>query len=352
MSKATVIKEAAGLAEEVAGAAASALKPGAERLLEAVHALRPPVPARLVESAISAPQGPLDKLLARAKETHSDSLLVMKDGEVLLDWNASGESKAVQTNSITKSLTGLAIGKLVTENKLSLDEKVSTFFCDWLAGPKQEVTVRNLLNHTSGLPREGEPPGLESALAAELTTDPGTNFEYSNAGVDILAGIVKSITNKPIDKYVADEFLTPMGIKDFSWTHDVHGNAFGSKGLVAKSHDLAKVGQMLLDDGSFGGKALVDSKWIADSTKPSQPFKQNAGNLFWLENARFKADSSGQSVFVGADGFSARGYNGQFLTIFPKERIIGVRQIDKANYSGTKDEFTDFPRLLKKVADK
>lgn len=288
------------------------------------------------------------RLLQRAKETNSESLLITKDGKPLVEWHASGASKAIETNSVTKSMTNLAVGKLVDQGKLKISEPVSTFYPEWLAGPKQQVTVEHLLNHTSGLPFRAKLPGVEGAIAEDLKAMPGAKFEYSNAGTDVLSGIVEAVSHKRLDRFVGDEFFTPMGIKDVSWRLDPQGHAFGAAGLSAHAGDLNKIGQMMANGGTWNGQRLISSEWIAESTKPSQAMNLNAGKLWWLESPKFRTDS-GVPKYTGSAGFSARGYNGQYVTIFPRENVIGVRQIRNDVHASAADDFSDFPKLLKEL---
>lgn len=291
----------------------------------------------------------LDQIVSRARETHSDSLVVMKDGKLVAQWYSNNEQKVMLTHSMTKSVTNLAVGQLVGEGKLSLDQKVGDFFPEWKTGDKKDVTVRELMNHTSGMPFHAKEPTLHAALDANLLTKPGTNFEYSTAAVDVLAGIVEKVSGKPMDKYAADNILKPLGITNYKWEEDAEGHAEGGTGLWANATDLAKIGQMMLNGGRWEGKQIVSSDWIAQSTKPSQNLNKECGLLWWLEDPRFNADQSGHSTYVGAEGFSAHGAFGQYLVISPKEHLVAVRQIDKANYKSDDDFFTDFSPLARKL---
>jgi len=95
----------------------------------------------------------LKALVDGAKASQSDTFLVMRDGKVLADYRRPGAAAApIDMMSCTKSLVGLAVGRLVTQGKLkSVDEPVSDFYPEWKQGNKAKITIRMLLNHTSGL---------------------------------------------------------------------------------------------------------------------------------------------------------------------------------------------------------
>ena len=100
-------------------------------------------------------------LLERAEATHSDSLIILKDGCLVGEWHFNKFAGSVETRSATKSVVSLAIGLLKDSGKLkSLDERVSDFYPEWRQGRKRYITVRQLLNHTSGL-EDVSDPGAE-----------------------------------------------------------------------------------------------------------------------------------------------------------------------------------------------
>jgi CubicO group peptidase (beta-lactamase class C family) len=234
----------------------------------------------------------LEKLVARAAESKSSALVVMKDGKVIADWRPPGEAAhAIETMSATKSIVNLAIGRLIDDGKIkSLDEPVWRFFPEWKQGRKKAITVRHLLNHTSGLqaqPTTGEeiypsPDFVKLALAAELSDDPGTRFSYNNKAVNLLAGVVKAASGQPLDEYLRDVLFTPLGISDWKWTHDKAGNPHAMAGLRLRAIDLARIGQLLLDGGVWQGKRVISQKWIEQSTVPGQKLTPRCGLLWWL----------------------------------------------------------------------
>jgi CubicO group peptidase (beta-lactamase class C family) len=150
------------------------------------------------------------------------------------------------------------------------------------------------LNHTSGLQNNrhaGEiytsPNFVQLALAAELSDDPGSRFAYNNKAVNLLAGIVLKASGKRMDLYIRDEIFAPMGIADFTWSLDRAGNPHGMAGLQIRAIDLARVGQMMLDGGTWKGQRIVSQEWVRLSTGgPGQPYDPTCGILWWIASAR------------------------------------------------------------------
>jgi CubicO group peptidase (beta-lactamase class C family) len=356
-------------------------------------ATAPPADARPVDRRA------LSVLLARARESSSDAVVVYKDGALVGQWYFGRPQGPIEAMSATKSIVNLAIGRLIYTRKIrSIDQPVSDFFPEWRQGRKRAITIRHLLNHTSGLQNEPN-TGVEIypsrdfvklALAAELTAAPGAAFAYNNKAVNLLAGVVKVVSGKRMDQYVRDEIFAPLGITEFFWTLDDAGNPHAMSGLQIRALDLARIGQMMLQGGTWRGKTIVPRSWIEQSTRAGQDINPRCGLLWWrLGDFRYRAASDeliatwrrgGASdefiarmrplkgvVYAGrkqmraalerafpaapdqpslrdqntwmkglpdaevlpgpVHGYAAEGYLGQYLVVIPSEHLIAVRQM-------------------------
>ncbi|HZS39203.1 MAG TPA: serine hydrolase [Polyangia bacterium] len=340
----------------------------------------------------------LKELVDAAEKSKSSSLVVVKNGKLIGEWYFGGAARPIETMSATKSIVSLAVGRLLDDGKLkSLDQPIHELFPEWKQGRKKLITLRHLLNHTSGLqaqPTTGEeiypaPDFVKLALAAELDGDPGARFFYNNKAVNLLAGVVAAAAGKPLDEYAREVLFAPLGITDWKWTRDRAGNPHAMAGLRLRAIDLAKIGVLLADGGTWQGKRVISKSWIDESTKPGQAYVARCGLLWWLvfESMKFVIDDSviagwrkaGQSeefiakvmpmkdrllardeffdalakIFGGkaglerwydqtwrrglADGkvvpgpiagFYADGYLGQYLVVLPKAKLVAVRQLE------------------------
>jgi CubicO group peptidase (beta-lactamase class C family) len=303
-------------APEIAGAASHRARAGKQELCHL--RAKAPRPAQVDWAR-------LDSLVAAARRTNSDALVVLQDGKLVGEWYFGKERGPIQTMSVTKSIVSMAIGRLIDTGAIrSIDQPVSDFYPEWRQGRKKQITIRHLLNHTSGLqnvPNAGEeiypaPDAIQLALAAELSTDPGTASSYNNKAVNLLGGIVERASGKPLDVYVRDAFLDPLGVGPTSWYRDQAGVPHAMAGLEINALDLARLGQLMLDRGVWKGKRLLSEEWIDLSTRPSQEFVPNAGLLWWLHG-----DPHGP-----VRAYSANGYRGQYIVVIPEARIVVVRQ--------------------------
>ncbi len=229
-------------------------------------------------------------LLKAAKESHSSAVIVMKDGKTVFTYYSVPKNTLVQAMSVTKSIVALAFAQLLSEGKMkSLDTKVCEYYPCWRQGKKQTITIREILNHTSGL--ENVPNAeveiypsrnfVQLALCAELSNDPGTHFSYNNKAVNLLPGIVQKVTGEPLDAFLKNGLFKEMGITDFKWDHDSSGNPIGMAGFDVRPIDLAKLGELVLDKGRWNGKQLISANWIDSLTAQGQPFDSSCGLLWW-----------------------------------------------------------------------
>ncbi len=283
-------------------------------------------------SAMAAPtpaqEAALRMIAARAQATESDTVLVLHNGQPLLDHHRAGVTpEAIEMMSCTKSLVALGIGRLLTQGKLrSLDQPVADFYPEWKQGRKAAITLRMLLNHTSGLQNVPNtsveiypaPDGLQLALAAELSDTPGARFSYNNKAMNLLAGVIERAANERMDLYLQREVLGPLGVRGPSWNeqggYDQAGHPYAMAGWIATAAGAARVGQLVLDEGRVGTVQLIAPGFMHEMVAQSQPFFARYGLLWWRHTAPIEA-------------YEAQGYLGQYIVVVPSARLVAVRQI-------------------------
>lgn len=361
----------------------------------------------------------LERLVKRAEETHSDSLVILKDGKLVGEWRFGKPAEPIEVMSVTKSVVNLAIGRLVETKKIaSIDVPVATFYPEWKGTPKEKILIRHLLDHTSGLAANRNAMEVYQskdvvrlALDAALSQGPGTEFFYNNKATNLLAGIVEKASGRKLGEYLRDELFAPLGVTRFSWMRDSAGNPHGMAGLKLDALDLAKIGQLMLDQGVFQGKRLLSPEWVAASTRPAQQLQPGCGLLWWVRSEWSKMEITPETIAAwrqgGADpafldklaplvgkplpqedfapqldkifgpgqglaayaenvankrlpqpkntrgpqiGFAANGHLGQHVQVLTGPRIVAVRQIRQESYKGEADGFDDFGKLVKELA--
>ena len=254
-------------------------------------------------------QKKLEQLVSISAQGHSDGLIIYKDGQIIHENYFGKKPSKIDIKSVTKSITNLAIGYLVTHNKLDVTQKVYEFYPEWKQENKQDITVRHLLTHTSGLLDsdfslvETAPDIVKMALASDLTHPVGEYYVYNNKSVNLLVGIVEKVDGRKIDELMREEIFRPLGITDFTWPKDQAGNPYAMAFLQMYPKDLLKIGQLMLNKGKWEDQQLINASWFDESVKAGAPFMPEYGLLWELltNNFRFVVDDEQINKMVTAN---------------------------------------------------
>jgi CubicO group peptidase (beta-lactamase class C family) len=237
----------------------------------------------------------LSALLDHARAQESSAIVIVKDGQIAVERYREGyDGGPLLAMSGSKSLTQIAIGFLVGEGKLTLATKLGDVFPGWKAqGKKGEITIQQMLSHTSGLDARRAIGSGESIRAhgdrAKLVAPPGTRFQYNNGAVDLLAAVVKEVSGVPFDEYLESHLFRKLDVVGAHWMKDSEGTPLGAGELFIRPVDFAKVGQVMLYDGKWKGEQLLSPDWIKLSIAAGQRFQENCGLLWWRQG-RFERD--------------------------------------------------------------
>ncbi|MGD9559661.1 MAG: serine hydrolase domain-containing protein [Oscillospiraceae bacterium] len=233
--------------------------------------------------------------------------------------------------SITKSFTGIAVGFAVQEGLLSIDENLVDIFPEHLpAAPCENMAkmqVRHLLCHSTGHKALGpttlsnNKKWVATFMQSYVALPPGTFFNYNNNASNMLSAIIQKRSGLPLKDYLAARFFQPLGIEQCRWETLADGSYAGALGLSLCIEDLAKMGQFMLQKGTWQDTQLLSPDWVAASTQlqadtskapsASPYYKMGYGYQFWL------CDNEGT--------FRADGINSQLCVVLPKlHSVIAV----------------------------
>ena len=220
------------------------------------------------------------------------SCLVITDGKCLFDASApgydAGEPHAVF--SMCKTVTGLAIGMLIDDGRLSLTDKVCRFFPEHAPGPLQartrSLTVEHLLSMTSGVTfaevgAAVETNFVKSYFESVIRFEPGSTFAYNSMNSYILSAIVCRVTGKSLSDFLTERLWGPLGIEDAFWEVCPKGVEKGGWGLYLSPYSMAKLGLLFLEGGLYHGKRIVSEKWIEQMTRPHALVPDEVGNFHY-----------------------------------------------------------------------
>jgi CubicO group peptidase (beta-lactamase class C family) len=272
----------------------------------------------------------LDDFLAHQRVT---GLMVIKDGEILTEryqYERTAADRLV-SHSMAKSIVSLAVGMALNENKIaSLDDTVAKYVPALAGNPYGETTIRNILRMASGVPFKEVYDGNDdsskfnrirlsrdsvTALRAFPTreVEQGTQFHYASNQTVVLTLLLRAVTGTNLSDYLTPRLWQPMGAEaDATWIKTRDGTETGSGNFNAILRDFGRLGILLANDGSAGGKQIVPKDYLLDATdwhrQPEAFRPQKAtpyfgyGYQFWLfpgEKRRFALlGVYGQSIFV------------------------------------------------------
>lgn len=180
-------------------------------------------------------------------------------------------------HSLSKSVTAMAIGMLIDEGKLALDSKAAKLVEKRVPALStlayRSLTIRHLLTMTSGasFAETGvtvEKNWLKAFFESSPTSLPGKKFQYNSLNTYVLSCIVKEVSGEGLCKYLKKRLFEPLGITNYHWELSPEGIECGGWGLYLTREDMAKLGQLYLDDGVFDGKRIISESWIKMSTMP------------------------------------------------------------------------------------
>lgn len=273
--------------------------------------------------------------LDASKDTDMHHFMALRHGKVICECNFAPYPKGMWhiTHSMCKSITGMAIGMLIEEGKLKLNENIYDIFSDHMNAFSKifrpVITVENLLTMTSGVTfnESGIVSGndwLGSFLNASVNGKPGTEFQYNSLNTYVLSAIVTKRTGETLTEYLTPRLFDPLGITKYYWETCPKGITKGGWGLFLCAEDMAKLGQLYLQRGKWNGQQLVSEYWIEISTArhlKTQNDTYGYGYQLWMEQR--------------PGSFEYNGMLGQNVIIYPDMDMVLVTN------AGNKEMFQD-----------
>lgn len=264
-----------------------------------------------------------------------DSVLVIRNGYIVYEIYPNPEydvNTPHQLASAAKSITAALIGAAITRGNLSsLEETVVSLFpervIDNLDADKASITVENLLTMSSGLTwddslDEGsdlwqlfEPIDfIQYILDKPMAHTPGTYFSYSTADSHLLSAIINHTTGRNALEFGSDVLFGPLGISSVEWSPDNQGVSVGGALLNMTPRDMAKIGFLYLNNGTWDDQQIISSSYMQSSVSPLV-YSGGWGGLYygyqWWVN-------------TGLQAYSARGAHAQRIFVQPKNNLIVV----------------------------
>ncbi|MBC5992521.1 serine hydrolase domain-containing protein [Pontibacter cellulosilyticus] len=296
----------------------------------------------------------LNLLQKKIEATHADGYMLIHNNKIISKWKNPGcDSTFMGTASAVKSFTSIVIGMLIQDGKIkSVKDPVCRYIPEWKAGCEQGVTIEHLLTMTAGLNKRTSPrPGPNQfilvakdfnkfVLNMPLDTVPGSNWDYSNEGVQLLAPIIEKASGMSVVDYFDKKLFKPLGMDSTSLYLDDIGNASTFGGCKTTMEDFSKIGQLMLNNGVWNGKRLLPADYVKASVT-STPINELYGYLWWVYN--------------NTNSYAAFGDYGQVCMVFPDLNLIFVRYQKCTNNNQDYNIWswmnTDFRRMVRSVVE-
>ena len=287
---------------------------------------------------------PYHKILGPTKKRGGPAGILLKNGYQIASW---GETKRVDmTFSVTKSYLSTIAGLAVDRGFFKTTEAVVNTVWDTTfdGAHNQQITWEHLLNQSSdwsgtlwgGHDWADRPPSKGSIddWKNRPFFRPGTQFEYNDVRVNVLAYSLLQVWRKPLPQILKEYIMDPIGATTTwrwygytnSWVEidgnriqSVSGGGHSGGGLFINTEDHARFGLLFLNEGNWNGTQLLSKLWIKNAITPS-PAQVNYGYMWWLNKKGTPRYWEG----VPENVYYAAGFGGNFIVIIPDEDMVLV----------------------------
>ena len=244
------------------------------------------------------------------------SVVVVLRGRVAFEYYRDGAPATLRdVHSVAKSALSALVGIAVGQGRIAgLDQPVLALMPEWVAlnsDPRAaSITVRHLLTMSAGF-EVNDPTGTaaagrpQDAWARPLRSAPGAAFAYDNTLIPVLSAVLERATGMPLADYARQQLVTPLMFSEPSY----------GRGLGLRTLDMAKLGQLFLQNGAWGGKQIVPQAFVMAATQPQNagglPVSLPYGYMWWVVPSSAPRKS-----------FMAVGFGGQFIWVYPPIDLV------------------------------
>ncbi len=298
-----------------------------------------------------APLAAMEAKLGDAGYKGITSVLIAQRGKLVYEgyFNGGEAGRLNDVRSASKSVTALLVGAAIDRGLIpDVHARVYGFFPDKqpFQHPdprKQTITLEDLLTmgslwecdddnaFSSGneermyvsedwlqfaldLPIKGFAPWMSKPKDSPY----GRAFSYCTAGAFTLGAIVERVTHKSLAAFAAEALEKPLGITDVQWNQSPLGIGMGGGGTRYRSRDLAKLGELALDEGRWQGRQVLSAAWIKQMLTPHAQAREDAdyGYLWWC--FRFPVHGTEQVAWAMS------GNGGNYVLVMPSQQLVAV----------------------------
>jgi CubicO group peptidase (beta-lactamase class C family) len=269
-----------------------------------------------------------------------DSIVIIRDGYLVFERHLGSRYEYNGRHplySVTKSITSVLIGIAINQGYIeNVDQPILDFFPNRtvanLDDDKRSITVKNLLLMNSGVEwdewsteygssdnsvelmlRSGDT--VQYFLDLPMAHSPGEVWVYNSGGTHMLGAIIRQTTGMSVLQFANQYLFSPLNITDVWWDVDLQGHYYCGGGLHLTPHDLAKIGFLFLNNGTWDGQEIVTQSWVEESTQTI---------VYPYENLEYMGYGYQWWTLPTLDIFDAAGIEGQNLYVDMNQDLIVV----------------------------
>ncbi len=262
-----------------------------------------------------------------------ESIIIARHGKVVLEAYVAPFHAGIphQVNSVTKSFMATLIGMLISDGKLKLTDTVADILPQYADLPNAKlITVEQLLGMKSGLlwqewrgddfgdfdelKRQPDIDIVKFVLNRSIEPDQVNNFNYNSGGSDLLGVLGEAALGSSLVDYAEQRLFKPLGISNTRWINsDQQDHLAGGRGLYIMPLDMLKLGELYRQNGVWLDQQIVPASWVQYATAPMLSISSGShyyGAQWWVGKNR--------------EWYSAQGYGGQIIAVFPQDDITVV----------------------------
>jgi CubicO group peptidase (beta-lactamase class C family) len=293
------------------------------------------------------------------KNLETTGMLILQNGKILYEYGDIEEISYIA--SCRKSVLSILYGKYVENGTIDLNQTIGDIGIDedeGLLDIEKTATVENIITSRSGVFYEPVNVGYDKENILERgAVKPGDYFVYNNWDFNVAGYILEEKSGNSVYQEIEEQLAIPLGFQDWNIKKQKKKykksiSRYPAYHIYISTRDMAKIGQLMLNEGEWNGEQIISKDWIKKITTSvtptdtvnkrygqdrSSPFQFSYGYMWWLvDNFKYHPD------FEGA--YSATGYGGQFITIIPKLNMVIAHKtkLGLFNYLGLKYDVGDW----------
>lgn len=257
------------------------------------------------------------------------SMTVFRNGKLVAESYTKDESDRTTLRpfwSCTKQVTGVLVGIALDKGLLtSLDDKIEKYLPNDLTDhpDKKNITIKNLLKMQSGIDYQNyglsgddseilqQIPNnyLSFVLSKKLIYEPGTHFKYKDGDPQILSSIIQKVTGKKMSDWADEVLFSKIDLKKLDWFNYKDGTTLGSFGINSTPRAMAKIAQLVLNEGKYNGQQIVSKSYIDEMINPLLKVEDKHFGYLWWSYPEYK------TYFMAGNGR-------QLFFVFPEKKLI------------------------------